>query len=101
MARRTKPLSRATDATAPTTGTAFAIPDTANVTQVEILLSADGYIGMGDDASPPTAADTNTTYAFANTLVTLYLDGVRQRDGAFVYVYAASGTLVAKLSYYA
>lgn len=100
MSQRTKPLSRATDAAVPTTGTAFAVPTLSNVTLVRIDLSADGYVGVGSVASPiPTAADTNTTYHKSGVL-DYYFDGVRQKDGAYIYVYSVATTLVAKLSYY-
>ncbi len=100
MARRTRPVSRATDAAAGTTGAAFAVPSTTSVTMVRINLSADGYVGMGDAASPPTAADTNTVYHASGTQ-DYYLDGVRQTDGGYIYVYSVASTLVAKLSYFA
>ena len=101
MARRTRPVSRATDAAVGTGGTAFAVPTTTNITKISIKLSADGYVGMGSASSPPTVADTNTVYHFSGTTVDYFLDGVRQTDGAYVYVYSVAATLDAKLSYFA
>jgi hypothetical protein len=93
---RTRTISRDTDATTPTTGTAFTRPTTVRARICRVLLAVEGYVGMGDDASPPTAADTNTVYQAAGT-TDYYLDDMP--FPAYVYVYGVSGDIVAKVSW--
>jgi hypothetical protein len=93
---RTRTISRGTDATTGTDGTAFARPTTVKARICRILLAAEGYVGMGDAASPPTAADTNTVYQGIGT-TDYYLDDTP--FPAYVYVYGVSGDIVAKVSW--
>jgi hypothetical protein len=94
---RSKPLSRATDAAAPTTGTAFLRPTTIKARICRIFLAAEGWVGFGEVASPiPAAADTNTVYQAAGT-TDYHLDDTP--SPAYFYVYAPSGTIVVKVSW--
>jgi hypothetical protein len=95
---RSRPISRDTDATTPTTGTAFTIPTTTTCRVVRVLLAAEAFVGFGSDAAPPTASAANTVYQAAGTQDYI-LDGTRQTDLGYVYVYGVSGDIVAKVSF--
>lgn len=96
---RSRPISRGTDATCPTTGTAFAVPSTKTCRVVRVLLAAEAYVGFGSVLTPiPAAADTNTVYQASGTQDYI-LDGMRQTDLGYVYIYATTGTIVAKVSF--
>jgi hypothetical protein len=94
---RTKPLSRATDATCGTTGTAFERPTDIKAFVCRVLLAAEGYVGFGEVVSPiPAAAVGNTVYQASGT-TDYYFDDAP--SPAYVYVYAPSGTIVVKVSW--
>jgi hypothetical protein len=95
---RSRPISRGTDATCPTTGTAFAVPTTTTCRVVRVLLAAEAFVGFGSADTPPTASANNTVYQAAGTQDYI-LDGMRQTDLGYVYIYAPSGTIVAKVSF--
>lgn len=98
---RAKPLGRNEGTSITTSGSAFALPTTGPlVQQFKIYVTAAAYVGMGDAASPPAASASNSVHQEATTEVVYTLDGVRQTDGAYVYVYAKSGTIDARVSFF-
>ncbi len=94
---RSKPTARDDEAAVPTTGTA--IPLTVSIRQVKIYVSGRAYIGIGLDDSPPTASETNSTHQEASTEIVYVLDG-HAAYGTHVYVYAAAGTIICRISFY-
>lgn len=95
---RARPLGRATDAAVGTSGSAFQAP-AKQVSQVKVKVSADAYVGIGSAATPPAASASNSTYLDAGEQEIWSLDMYADRS-AYVYVYAVSGTLTAKVSWY-
>lgn len=99
--RRSKPIGRDEDTGIDTNGSAFAIPNTGPlVQQFKVYVTAAAYVGVGDSASPPAASASNTVHQEATTEVVYTLDGIRQTDGAYVYVYAKASTIDARVSYF-
>jgi len=103
---RTLPHSRDTDTGITTSGVAYAIP-TGSVdpffpaTQATIYVSALALIGFGMDDSPPAAADTNTVYQEGTTVVAYMLDfPTAVAPPTHIYVYAASSTIDARISWF-
>lgn len=97
---RSKPIARDDAAAVDTDGSAFAIPTTVAARLVKIYVSARAFIGLGGDDSPPAATEDNTTHQEAATEVVYTLDGHTTLDGSHVYVYAVTGTLTARVSFY-
>ena len=99
MALRSKPLSRATNASVGTSGAAFDLAASGATqpitpTQIKVYVDAAAYVGVGQAASPPTAAATNSVYQEATTEEVYVLDGQIR----YLYVYAQTGTLTARVS---
>jgi hypothetical protein len=98
---RTKPIGRATSAAVGTTGVAFTNPNTTiNPQQVSIYVSALAYVGFGTAASPPTASTSNSVSQESGTTVVYTLNGVPVLDGAYLYVYADSGTITTRINWF-
>jgi hypothetical protein len=97
---RSKPLGRATQAAITTDGHAFTILQSKGpVRQIKVTVSADAFVGLGSAASVPAASTSNSTYHDTGDLV-YTLDGTQQTDGAYLYVWAVTGTTDAYVSYY-
>lgn len=96
--QRSRPIGRATNASVGTNGAAFAVPTTAKVYQVKINVGADAYIGIGTSDTVPAASTSNSGYLSSGT-ETITLDAATGID-AYIYVWAVTGTLTAKISYY-
>jgi D-alanyl-D-alanine carboxypeptidase len=102
---RSLPHSRDTDAAADTSGVAYAIPTGADTpffpaTQVKVYVSALAFVGFGPDDSPPTAAATNTVYQEGATEVVYTWQHFADAEIDFLYVYAASGTVTVRVSFF-
>lgn len=103
---RSLPHSRDTDSGITTSGVAYAIPTGSAdpwfpATQATIYVSALAFIGFGLDDSPPAAADTNTVYQEGTTVVDYDIGDITARvPPTHIYVYAASGTIDARISWF-
>jgi hypothetical protein len=93
----TRPFAYDTDAAVGTTGTAFALPVTTHTKVVRVSGAAAVLVGLGDAASPPAAAETNTSYQATGTQ-DYVLNGDRSNP-VYVYVYTLSSTTAVFVSF--
>lgn len=100
-ALRARPLYRATHAAVDTNGQAFQVQttDTRPVKVHQVVVSSDGlgFVGIGVSSTPPAPTTSNTAYLEAGQPYVLTLDGNDALE-RYVYVYAASGTVLVRLS---
>jgi hypothetical protein len=98
------PMSKSSSASVDTSGVAIAIPDGSltpffPATAAKIWVSAEAYVGIGPDNTPPTAADDNCVVQQATT-EEVYTLGLSDSTLDFIYIYAASGTIAYDLSFF-
>ncbi len=102
------PHSRSSGTAIDTNGVAFAIP-TGNAapwfpaTQAAIYVSALAYIGWGTSGTVPAAATSNTVYQEGTTVVDYtvgFPSDASDTPISHIYIYAASGTVDARVSWF-
>ncbi len=101
---RTLPIGRETQSPG-TSGVAFAIPQGDAdpffpATQVTIYVSGQAFIGFGPDNTPPAASTSNSTYQEATTVAAYDINFPNTANVTHIYVYAASGTIDARVSWF-
>lgn len=82
-----------------TTGAAFDLAPSGSTqpiaaSQVKVFVDAAAYVGVGQSASPPAAATSNSVYQEAATVEVYVLDGQIR----YLYVYSQTGTLTVRVS---
>lgn len=106
MPLRAYPIASFEDTSIDTAGEEFAIPASSDApfmaaTAVKIYVSALARIGFGPDDSAPTVSDTNSVYQEAETEEVYTLSGMEGDDEiSHIYVYADTGTVEARLSFF-
>lgn len=102
MILRARPLYRAINASVGTAGAAFELRTTTArpVTTHQIVVEVTGraFVGVGRDSSPPAATTENSDYQPAGERLYTF-DGNREYE-RYLYVYAETGTVEARVSHF-
>lgn len=100
---RSKPLGRAIDAAVDTDGIAVDMRPSVfagkTVHQVQVTSGALAFVAWGPAALPPAPTTTNTAYLEAGATMVYTMGGVRE-DELYFYVYAVTGTVEVRLSFF-
>jgi hypothetical protein len=99
---RGHPLYRATDAAVGTGGVAFAVHATGTqpVTTHQVKVKVIGglaFVGVGRSSSPPAPTVNNSAYIEDGETLVMSFDGNPNYE-QYVYVYAETGTVLARVS---
>lgn len=94
---------RDTDAAVDTDGAAYSLLSSVSrpikTKQVTVFVDALAFVGFGTSATPPAPTEANTVYQEANTVIPYVVTG-NDASETFIYVYAASGTVLVRVSMY-
>ncbi len=100
---RSKPLGRGVNAAVDTDGVAFDMRPSVfagkTVHQVQMTSDALAFVAWGSAATPPAPTTVNTTYHEAGSTMVYTLGGVRE-DERYFYVYAVTGTVDVRVSFF-